>query len=374
MILRLICGFLLVKVVMAILLTDSAATNVLANSFGGGSVAALGEIRDSFLAFFAPIYAILTVRKQSVRYMGIPALFTVGIILSRAVTQIASSGTVWDATAESRFINANEAVTLTILSSLLFFLSVKTTRFRGLFRAFACLGVIVALVANHRSQWVAAAVGLAVLSVLILSGKVTIGRRGLVVPICIAALVVLLIVAGVSTLSTGDSQLLAGSPGVQKRLLAVTDPSQDVTASWRQDLWKDRIAQVGDNWLWGRQLGDRRLSYVAGSFIGVPNHNAYVTAFELGGLIMLSLVILFWGNLTLRAIRLLRTKSVVSSQSAMALVITAMSLGFAVAYDFPLLGPSIATILLLREPRRSVWYRSYSTIVQRLVPVTSSSP
>ena len=365
-ILRLICGFLVVKVITAMLFRDTAATNVVANSLAGGSVAALGEIRDSFLAFFVPIYAIVTVRKQSARHMGMPALFTVGIILLRGVTQIATTGTVWDSSAELRFINANEAVTLTILSFLLFFLSVKTTRFRAVFRCFACLGVVVALVANHRSQWVATAVGLAVLSVLILFGKLTIGRRGLAAPICIAVLVLLLVVASVTAFSTVDIQILAGSTGMQKRMLALFDPSQDANASWRQDLWRDRIAQVGDNWLWGRQLGDRQLSYAGNYWTSAPNHNAYVTAFELGGLTMLILLVLFWGTLARAAIQRLRIANSISWQPALALGIIAMCLGFGVAYDFPTIGPAIATLLVLREPRRLVWGRDGRTLTRIL--------
>ncbi len=370
MILRLVCGFLLLKVLMAVLFRDSTAANVVANSLAGGSIAALGEIRDSFLAVFAPIYAILTVRKQTARYMGMPALFTVGIILLRAVTQIATTGTVWDSSAEFRFINANEAVTLTILSLLLFFLSVNTSRSRAVFRSFACVGVVVALVANHRSEWVAAAAGFAVLSVLILSGKLTIGRRGLAAPICIALLASLLIVAGVTAFSTVDNQLLAGSTGMQKRMLAVIDPSQDANASWRQDLWRDRIAQVGDNWLWGRQLGDRQLSYAGNYWTTVPNHNAYVTAFELGGLTMLTLMVLFFGTLARAAMQLLRMKNSTSWQPALALGIIAMCLGFGVAYDFPTIGPAIATLLVLRDPRRLVRGRDGRALTVHLSPNT----
>ena len=106
----------------------------------------------------------------------------------------------------------------------------------------------------------------------------------------------------------------------------------------------------------GRLLGDRQQTLMNGTWLAVPNHNAYLTTFELGGVLLLGLMITLWGGLVIEAIKRMRAnrRSSASWAPGVALAVIAASLAFGIAYDFPLIGPALATVLLLRKPTRSV--------------------
>jgi hypothetical protein len=348
--LMLICSFLAIKVVLAMMFgSASIASNGIANQSLGGAVAAVGEVRDSFIGLIAPIYAILAARHLKVSRMIWPFAVAIGAILLVAAIRIAEAGQIWSNSGEVRFLGADEALTLALLGFVLPFLG-SSGPGRTALRALAFVAVAVAVLANSRSVWLGVSLGAVPLLLLIVFGKVQLSRDRTVRTLYTLA-IALALVMGLAIVFFGNLALqsFSDSTGIGQRLLAITDPARDPDAAWRQELWKARVEQVGDDWLWGRQLGDRRLTLVGTTWVAFPNHNAYVTSFELGGLFLLGLVTAYWGALAAKAVKLLRMNSSPSFswQPALALVIIAMSLGYSVAYDFPSIGAAVATILLL---------------------------
>lgn len=350
MILVLICSFLAIKVVLAMMFgSASIASNEIANHSLGGAVAAVGEVRDSFMGLIAPIYAVLTARRLKVSSMTSPLVVAAGAILLVAGIRITASGQMWSTNGEFRFLGADEAMMLALLSFVMPFLG-PSGRALTARRVFAFVALAVAFLANSRSVWLGALLGGAILLLLMVLGKVRLSRNRSVRALYTFA-ITLALVTGLASVFSGSLglQSFSESTGIGQRLLAITNPDSDPDASWRQELWRARVEQVGDDWLWGRQLGDRQLSLVGRTWVTFPNHNAYVTAFELGGVFLFGLVIFYWGALAVRAVQLLRMNSPpsVSWQPALALAIVAMSLGYSVAYDFPAMGAALATILLI---------------------------
>jgi hypothetical protein len=278
-----------------------------------------------------------------------PFAVAIGAILLVAAIRIAEAGQIWSNSGEVRFLGADEALTLALLGFVLPFLG-SSGPGRTALRALAFVAVAVAVLANSRSVWLGVSLGAVPLLLLIVFGKVQLSRDRTVRTLYTLA-IALALVMGLAIVFFGNLALqsFSDSTGIGQRLLAITDPARDPDAAWRQELWKARVEQVGDDWLWGRQLGDRRLTLVGTTWVAFPNHNAYVTSFELGGLFLLGLVTAYWGALAAKAVKLLRMNSSPSFswQPALALVIIAMSLGYSVAYDFPSIGAAVATILLL---------------------------
>lgn len=348
-ILVLIASFLAVKVFLAILF-GSASSNNIASRFLGGAVGAVGEVRDSFIGLIAPMYAVLAARHLKMSRMKLPFVVAICAILIMAAIQIARKGMIWSNHGEYRFLAADEALTLTLVAFVLPFLwpSGRGRIAPGLL-AFVALGV--AVLANSRSVWLAAFLGAVILLVLMLSGKLQFSKDRSVRALYVMVAVTVVLVIGLALVFAGPLglQSFADEKGIGQRFLAFTDTSHDPDSSWRQELWRNRIEQVGDDWPFGRQLGDRRLTLVGRSWLSVPDHNGYITTFELGGVFLLGLAIAYWGALAVKAIKLLRTKSPpsISWQPALALAIVAMSLSYSVAYDFPSIGAVLATMLIL---------------------------
>jgi len=281
--------------------------------------------------------------------MMLPLVIAVSVILLLAAIQVGVAGQIWSNNAQFRFLAADETATLTVLSFVLLLLRPsRPSRIPSRFLALVALGV--AVLANHRCVWLGMLLSGAVLLVLVAFGKLQLSRDRSVRALYMAA-ITLVVALGVTVVCSGafGIQSLSDSNRIGQRLLAITDPGQDPTASWRQELWRQRIEQVGDDWLWGRQLGDRRLSLVGANWVAFPDHNAYVTAFELGGVLLLGLVVAYWGALAAKAVKVVRMSNLpaFSWQPALALAVIAMSLGYSVAYDFPSIGAALATILVL---------------------------
>jgi hypothetical protein len=323
------------------------ASNPLANESLGGLVAAVGEVRDSFLPFVASLYAMLSAKNLKLPRLVAPLAFTIGVILLKALLQITESGRIWSNDAEFRFINSTEAITLVLLAFLLPFLRSSGTGW-GALRLLAFGTFVMAMVANHRSVWLCTLLAVLAFLPLVASGRLRLSRNTSNRVVYFLA-IMLAIGTGSAVLFSASSEVqgVPGSVGLGHRLLAITDPEGDATASWRQELWQARINQVGDDWFWGRQLGDRRLTLVNLTWVGDPDHNGYVTAFELGGVLLLGLVLTYWGALAARAMRRLRAERLSSDvwQPALALVVIVIALGFAISYDFTSFGPALATLL-----------------------------
>jgi hypothetical protein len=354
----LIAVFLGVKVVLAVLSgslgdTDVVA-NAVANKLGWGGVAALGEVRDDFLSLLVPLYVVVCGNRLKLYRLLTPMLVAMIIIVLKAVINIAMSGQVWSSDGRFRYITADEAVTLTIFA-LCIFLLLKRGGGTRIKQGFAIACFLLALLANHRSQWLAASLGCAVLLLVLASGKWSPFRNrttGEVLRV-VVALAMLGAIGAASLLSIHRG--VTDISGTSGRLTAFTDPERDPTASWRLRLWTDRLEQSREHIILGRQLGDRRPSLIDGAWLYVPNHNAYVTAIELGGISLLTIVVIFWGSLVLDALRQLKGAARHSRYNApaVALAVSVASLSFATAYDFPLLGPAVALLLLLPECREA---------------------
>ena len=361
-VLGIIAIFLTAKVLATVMMAGNAiASNGLSNTLGGGLVAALGEIRDDLLAIIAPVFAVVAGRHLRLSRMTVPFVVAIGIILSQAAFHIVDHGQIWSGTGDNRFIGASEAVTLTLLSLVIFFIPAAKPR-RRLIRSIACFAFAVAILSDNRSQWLASLCGIGVLSALIIAGKLMLWKDRRSGPLYVLS-VVIVVVSGAALVAATDVLPVAfETTGTSTRMKALTDPGSDATSVWRMQLWRARIEQTSDSWAWGRVLGDRPLTLINGTWLSAPNHNAYVTAFELGGVFLLGLVIALWGALVLEGFRRTRTAGPAASSwaPAVALAVIAASLAFGTAYDFPMIGPMLATTLLLRTS-------GTSCVIRRLV-------
>jgi hypothetical protein len=342
--------FMAIKLLLSILFRseDIMSTYGVSHS-AGGIIAAAGDLRDS-LAPFLPLLYVYAVRKsRDIRLLGWPTVVLVGILLLRAALGILipDSGSVSDvADAQKRFIPSEDAINLTIFGFLLLFLRVQ-----GLSRfwppTLGGVALVVATLANHRSQWLALAAGLATLLLIVAFGP-PIGRnpKPLRVGIAIALLTVATLVpASMYVAENRRGTLLPKFLGT--RLLAFTDPSRDPDANFRERIWRSQIDQVGSDWLWGRPFGARAETLIGGRWYRSPSHSAYVSIYGTGGVILCVLTLLFWYRVVQIAwLRLLRHRRDKPMWPALvALTTSAYSLAYGSAYYFPLLGPALAVIL-----------------------------
>jgi hypothetical protein len=340
--------FFIAKMLWTVLFgQDQLAANQVASHSLFGLVAGFGEVRDNFLAFLLPVYVYVNKKSYDFRLMGWPIVIAVSFILVRAILLIAKTGQVWSDNADFRFLNAHEAMMLTFLSFLLFFIRVPGLS-RNWSRALACLTLGIGIVANHRSQWVGTGLGILVLLLVSAFGRPMFGSPGrnrvvvsgfLLLVLCLGTMLPWIVQV------TRDVPLVST---IAVRLYAVTEPSKDADAKWRQRLWADRISQVGNDWPWGRLLGDRRGTMIQGEMLFVPDHSAYVATYELGGVILCVLLGLFWLRSVMVALGELATNTRTADlwPPAVALAICAAALGFGSAYDFPILAPSFVVMLL----------------------------
>jgi hypothetical protein len=342
--------FLAAKIIFSVTLGSSQiASNRSVSHVAGGLVAAAGDLRDNLLALITPLYAYATARYCKLRMLGWPIVVSTCLILFRGMVHVAVMGQIWTDSAQDRFISSHEAVTLTILSFLLLFLKAPGLS-RIYTRALAFVAFTVALVANHRSQWVAALGGASVLILITLLAKPLFSNAKLArLALTSAALLLFAVGAFVAVGGDGLFQRFRIFDVLTVRLYAITDPTRDADANWRKTIWKDRIDQVGDDWPWGRELGDRHESLFHGEWITVPDHSAYVSVYELGGLILSALVACFWGTtIWVSCVKLFRNNNPEALwPPATALAVIAASLAFGMGYDFPIVGPAFAVLLIM---------------------------
>lgn len=352
-VLKVLLLFLGLKIAATITLDRALiASNALSNGLGGGLVAAIGEVRDSFLGLLVPVYVIVAGRRLVASQMIKPFAVAVAVIFFKAILLVATGkALIWGGdltgTEQDRFISSSEAITLLLFAFVFFFVPAAKGK-RPTTRVLAWVAVGVSLLANHRSVWLAGLLGMVTLVWLAVAGRLAMSKRRRIQLAClfagsVVAVAVLLMHHG------SEMSPASNATGINTRLLALTDPANDPTSSWRMQLWQSRLEQTQDDWAFGRVLGDRPLTMMNGALIGVPDHSAYISGFEIGGVCLTAIVIAFWGVLTREGIKTTATPGLSYPSGAVALAIIAASVGYGVAYDFPLIGPALATMLLLRR-------------------------
>jgi hypothetical protein len=351
-ILGVIALFLILKVIFSVVACgDQIAANRTASHAAGGLVAAVGDLRDGLLALIAPLYVYASRRSRELRTLGWPIVVATCLLLLKAAVGIGITGRIWTGVndTDQRYIASYDAITLTFLGWMLLFLPIP--RLKPVFaRTLGCVALIVATVANHRSQWMAIAAGFMVLLPVLMLGRPVLRNpklsRVALSGAAFALVATLATLFSLNDLSTRRSPLLEA---ITVRLYAVTNPQKDPTAKWRDEIWTDRIEQIGNNWPWGRTLGDRLDTLVQGQWLNLPDHNAYVAMFELGGAILCGLALLFWGRLLqIAGRRVLReTEPARLWAATAAIMVTVASLAYGAAYPFPDIGPALALILVL---------------------------
>lgn len=344
--------FLILKTAFSVLLAgDKILENRVASHVGGGLVAALGEARDNLVAFFPPFYAYLIRESRNLRKLGWPVVVSLIALLINWAGGVITFGHIWTGNINPmrRPINAFNAIDLTLLGILLLFLDVPRVP-RWATRTLAVISLAVSILANHRSQWLAFVAASAMLLLILLVGR-PMTKRALLSHVSVAGLAAMLI-SGICALNFLPADVMKNPvlDDLTIRFYAFTNPSEDPDSKWRKELWHDRVRQVGDNWPWGRPFGARAETLLFGQWVDVPDHSAYVSGYELGGVILCVLYATFFGWMFLIGARqLLREKDPEQLwPPAVALSIMAATLAFGGAYLFPEMGPAWVVILLLR--------------------------
>ncbi len=348
----LISLFLILKVIFSVVVGgDQIEANRSASHAAGGLVAAVGDLRDGLLAFIAPLYVYASRRGRELRTLGWPIVVATCLLLFKAAVGIAIAGQIWTGTADTdaRYIASYDAITLTLFGWMLLFLPIPGLK-PVFARTLACVALVTATVANHRSQWIGITAGFLVLLPVLMLGRPILRNPKLSrVVLAGTAFTLVAMLAALFSLNDLTTRRFPVLETLTVRLYAVTNPQQDPTAKWRDEIWTDRIAQIGSNWPWGRTLGDRLDTLVRGQWLNLPDHSAYVAMFELGGVILGGLVFLFWGRLLqIAGGRVLRETDPARLWAATAaIMVIVASLAYGTAYTFPDIGPALALILVL---------------------------
>lgn len=281
----LICSYILLKVISS---TLQGVPTGIGNQLGGGVVAALGEARDAFLPLLFPLYFAMFIDRDSIRGGFLFMAATAGsAILLRTLAFVLATGAVWGIDPEYRYIRASDAISLTIVG---FFLLMVPCRNEGkkFPRWLGAFLVILATLANHRSQWLGLLLGSGAYLMLYALGvgrDISVRTKIYYISFAMILLPFFILLTPLETVE----QFLKDNSEVAVRLRALTDYEQDDDSSWRYQLWTARVNYVGRDWLSGRQLGDRRPVILHNTVVTVPNHSTYVTLYELGGALMCSL-------------------------------------------------------------------------------------
>jgi hypothetical protein len=348
--------FMFVKVLVSILFrSDDIMSSRIASHAAGGLVAALGDLRDDLLPFLPIFYVYAARRSRNLRLLGKPVAVLVCILLIKAMigTVLADPGF---GDTEKRYMTSEESITLTIFSFMLLFLPVPRLS-RQLSVMLSLGGLAVATFANHRSQWLALAAGFAILGLVVGFGPPMVRnpKRVRLSLTAVAIVTAILVPVGMQAVeSEGSDSILP--PFLVKRLYAFTNPARDPDSNWRQRLWQSRIESVGSDWPWGRPLGARPDTLLDGKWTSVPDHSAYVSMYEIGGVLLCTLAGLYWLRLMqIAALRLLRhPPGATVWPAAIVLTTTAASLAYGTAYLFPLLGPALAAVMIFSTDEETV--------------------
>ncbi len=343
------CAFLLIKVLFSLMFRydDIMASRGVSHAVGG-IIAALGDVRDILLPYIPLVYVYAARKSRDFKLLGRPFIVLVLILLAKGLIGVLTPGNVpaGSTDVEHRFLPSDDAIHLTIFGFALFFLPVQKVG-RSRLVLLGVTALIVATLANHRSQWLGLLAGLAVFLLIHTFGP-RIVKNAKIVRVGFTAGLLLMAIIGivaVHIVQDGNTRLLPSY--LVKRLYAFTDPSRDPDADFREKLWQSRIEQVGDDWPWGRPFGARPETLMRGIWFPLPSHSAYVSMYEAGGVIFCFLAFLFWGRVVQVAwMGLARHQgSRPVWPPALALITAATSLAYGTAYFFPMLAPAFVVML-----------------------------
>jgi hypothetical protein len=300
-------------------------------------LAALGEFRLRYLPVVLVAYVVLEFRLPEHRDRLAWWIFALSAAVPVLLLPVIGSAKGWSFGASSRFLFA--AVSLGVWYGLLW----VYLRWRDGLRIppwivvglVVGLGTVEVLVDGHRSVWLAAAV---TVLTLIWLGVFRGGRRW--VTVAIAVLLVAVVV--------GTAWSIGADPGayVANRVMAFTNPTQDVTSFWRLGVWKAAIESAAGTQPVGLGLGGYWNLYVPelGGVVTVFPHNMYVmTVVKLG---LVGLVLWFWliAEAAVALVSAWRARAGASPDDEVLLAMGLCALTSAVAYQ---IAYSVAAISLI---------------------------
>jgi O-antigen ligase len=191
------------------------------------------------------------------------------------------------------------------------------------------LAIIMVLVDGHRSVWLAALAGLAM---LFLTGEMSVPRSTLYV------ITLLLFVAGIILILPGFDRFLLAY--IDQRTTAFTDYRNDTTASWRAAIWTNLLGKITLSPFTGEGFGGwwRIRMSGAGEVLTVSPHSLYIQSLVKIGAIGLSLYVLIIWKLVKEFWRFLKREGARAKPEyvliATAFVVLVASHAFYVAYAF----------------------------------------
>ena len=200
------------------------------------------------------------------------------------------------------------------------------------------------VIASHRSVWLASMVAMVV---LFLMGHLRLGNM-------IKMGMVLLAAALIINFAYSEIDLVAF---IEKRLVALTNPTKDQTANWRYLIWLDAIEQSKSHWLEGKGLGNYFMMRAPNGLIVTKMlHNQYIQLLYQVGLVGLLLYLAFVLQVFLRMRRVYRETfdPFYKMISLLGIVVLLGASAYYVAYDFEpftwlFVGLGIAVSLSHRE-------------------------
>jgi O-antigen ligase len=160
----------------------------------------------------------------------------------------------------------------------------------------------VALIANHRSVWLAALVTMIAYSILNAFGYV--GKRNNTTRVLYPLIGVLGVISLLLVATTDIADTFVGretGAAIRGRSLAFISPTDDANASFRSERWEYLLARVEDRWMFGLGLGEHS---TMGADVGrytLIAHNMYVDLYVRKGIISfimyLALMVIFINNM-----------------------------------------------------------------------------
>jgi O-antigen ligase len=310
---------------------------------------ALGEARKDYLIFLFPILFLLTIKNitELCRFIrvviliatGIAAVgLTRGLMAGSLVRVLGGSGTLILALAMFSMI-VHRIYKITVLSPMLDKILI------------AVFSVMV-IMSGQRSVWLGVGFGLLILVWLY-------HRR--------AAGVTKMVIFGVFSLF-GLVVVLATFPEagskLAKQFSGIVDPSEDTTASWRMEGWRQQLSTLrGAKLIFGEGLGSYYSWRISGQTLKVAPHNIYVQLLLKFGLVGISIYLL-WALKFFRksmAVRKRLTPGPAKGYVEMGIVIFGASHAYMLGYGFePIMLIFVAVALsavgLSHIPHRATQY------------------
>lgn len=182
-----------------------------------------------------------------------------------------------------RFINAVEALMVSMLLVAFLFFNSKNRLNFSKYQSFslAALLLIIIILVQHRSVWLATIVG--ILYILVFKQGFSLRT---VIPVMLVILTLLVI-------SNKIGNFVGQEVGttLENSATFISNPEQDGTGSWRLMGWEQQIKSALKNPLFGEGLGRYNKWYDGSKWIRLSVHNGYIMYFSKFGLIGLSIFV-----------------------------------------------------------------------------------